>query len=297
MGAPRLPLLACCGLAARALHIGPGSVEVDWPDWYAEQRLDELAETQSAALLLAAPRAGTAGPQQRRARALPRTFWGCDGLPFRMAMPAHTATHAVSQALVQTLRSAGIPCASNAGQANNNHGLAQRVMDRAGWSAFNSSVSFVMGKDPWSRVVSAAAWMRGFNTSKEPDEQIREFREYLERMLPEHTHPAGIHPFAYLHSISEFAYAVPPGRSEEEQVLTYVGRVKDLSKSFRHVCGLLGVQERHCVDPSDARVRQHRVAGTNRVRTVDLFNDELRGRVARTWAKDIERFGFEFGEL
>jgi len=212
-------------------------------------------------------------------------------------MPAHTGTCTVSQALVSTFRAAGIPCAYNAGQDRDHHGLAQKAVNRLGWSGFNSTVSFVMAKDPWSRVVSAAAWMHGFNASKEPDEQIRDFRAYLDRMLPEHTHPGGIHPFAYLHSISDFAYAVPPGRSKEEQVLTYVGRVKDLSQSFKHVCMLLGVQEKHCIDPNDGRVSQHRVTGKNRVRTVDLYDDELRGRVAQIWAKDIERFGFEFGEL
>merc|ERR1719442_89688 len=73
--------------------------------------------------------------------------------------------------------------------------------------------------------------------------------------------------------------------------------VKDMSKSFMHVCELLGVRGEHCVDPNDSRVTQHRVSGQNRVRTVDLFDDELRGRVAEIWAQDIERFGFEFGEL
>jgi hypothetical protein len=269
-----------------------------------EQRLDELAAAQAAAVPWLATDAGNeagleARPSKsRNSHAVPRTYWGCDGLPFRMAMPAHTATCTVSQALVQTLQNAGISCREKwAGQDHDHHGLADSVIKRLGWSAFNSTISFVMGKDPWSRVVSAAAWMHGFNISEEPDAQIRDFREYVKRLLPAHTTPSGIHIFNYLHSISEFAYAVPPGKSEEEQVLTYVGRVNDMSKSFMHVCELLGVRGEHCVDPNDGRVTQHRVTGQSRVRTVDLFDDELRGRVADIWAQDIERFGFEFGEL
>jgi len=296
MACLRLPLLACCGLAAWAIHIGPGSEEP--PDFSVEQRLDELAAAQAAALPWFVPDAGKeVGLAGRKPHAELRTFWGCDGLPFRMAMPAHTGTCTVSQALVWTLRTAGIDCAQNAGQDHDHHGLAHSVIDRLGWSKFNSSISFVMGKDPWSRIVSAAAWMHGFNASTQPDEQIRDFRNFVYQMLPAHTTPSGIHRFNYLHSISEFAYATLPGKSEEEQVLTYVGRVKDMSKSFKHVCGLLGVREEHCVDPSDSRVRQHRVTGEARVRTADLFDDELRGRVAEIWAKDIERFGFVFGEL
>jgi len=158
--------------------------------------------------------------------------------------------------------------------------------------------------------VSAAAWMGGFNATEMPDEQIRAFRSYLYTKLPEQGTPSTVGVFNYLHSISDYAYAVPPGRTEEEQVVTYVGSVKDISRSFKHVCELLGVRREHCVDPNDPRVGQHKISSgglkvsadgkqlpTHRVRTVDLFDDELRGRVARIWAKDIERFGFVYGEL
>jgi len=198
-----------------------------------------------------------------------------------------------------TLKDAGRidqSCQKNAGQDHDHRGFATTIIERVGWKKFNSSVSFVMGKDPWSRVVSAASWMHGFNASDEPQKQIRDFRSFVYSKLPAKTTPRGIHKFNYLASISEYAYATPPGKSEEVQVLTYVGRVKKLSKSVKHACKLLGLKK-HCVSPNDPRIHQHRVTGENRVRTVDLYNDELRGRVAEIWAKDIEKFGFEFGEL
>jgi len=296
MACLRLRLLACCGLSARAIHVVPGNGEPS--DFSADQRLDELAEVQAAALAWFAPDAGEE-TITRVGHRKPATFWGCAKFPFRMAMPAHTGTCTVTTALSLTLKDAGIidkSCEKHAGQDHDHNGLAATVIERVGWTKFNSSVSFVMGKDPWSRVVSAAAWQHGFNASDEPQKQIRDFRSYVYSHLPAKTTPSGVHVFNYLHSISEFAYTTLPGKSEEEQVLTYVGRVKDMSESVKHICELLGVQE-HCVDPNDPRVTQHWVTGNKRVRTVDLFNDELRGRVAEIWEKDIERFGFEFGEL
>jgi hypothetical protein len=220
-----------------------------------------------------------------------------------MAMPPHTATCTVTQALALTLKDAGkidASCQKNAGQDHDHRGFATIVIERVGWTKFNSSFSFVMAKDPWSRVVTAAAWMGKFNTSDEPQKQISDFRSYVYDHLPAKTKPPakpwGIHKFNYLNSISQYAYATPPGQSEETQVLTYVGRVKKLAESMKHVCEALGLQE-HCVDPNDPRINQHHVSGGKRVRTVDLFDDELRGRVAEIWALDIERFGFEFGEL
>jgi hypothetical protein len=297
----RLPLLAHCGLSAWAIHIMPGSEES--PDFSAEQRLDELAAIQAAAIPGLFPEAELlAGSGSRRGHREPRTFWGCDTHPFWMAMPAHTATCTVGTALSLTLSDAGIPCRKNAGQDHDHEGLVGKHINRVGWTQFNSTISVVMAKDPWSRVVSAASWLKGFNASSEPEEQIRDFREFLSDRLPTkdmgpmYAVPSGMHKLRYLHSISEFAYAELFGRGYEEQVVTYVGRVKELSKSVKHICELLGLQA-YCVDPNDPRVKSHRVTGEKRVRTVDLFNDELRGRVADVWAKDIERFGFEFGEL
>jgi len=335
-----LPTLACCWLAANALHVGR-----DEPP-FVQQRLDELNARQDAAIYeadfsasLHARQDGSPLARLAKPRIL-NTFWGCDQKQFRMAMPAHSATCTVTQALVLTLKESGIACTRNgvpdnkkAGQNHDHNALAQNYIDQGSWSSFNSTVSFVFAKDPWSRLVSATHWLGGFNVASPPHEQIRDFRKFVKReLLVEECykpHPV-LHPdiqectpmvpsgntlFKYLHSFSEFAYAVPPGKSEEEQVVTYVGRVKDLSRSFKHVCSLLGVEKKHCVDPNDSRVSQHWItrsdlapktpdikqqdwqqANRSRVSTVELFDDELRERVARIWAKDIERFGFVFGE-
>jgi hypothetical protein len=302
---PLLSTFVCCWLAASTLHVAndvPPAVQ---------QRVGELIARREAALY------GDDDPQRGKYNHKLKTFWGCDELPFRMAMPAHSATCTVTSALVKTLEEAGIDCKHNgkpdakaAGQDHDHNGLAQSYIDQGLWNTFNSTVSWVMAKDPWSRIVSAASWLKGFNASSERHQQIRDFRKFVRENLPANTTPSGNHVFKYLHSISEFAYAVPPFTSEEVQVVTYVGRVKDLSGSFKHVCSILGVEQKNCVDPNDSRVRQHWEThggtgtgpqnwerGGTRPSTVDLFDDELRERVAQIWAKDIERFGFVFGEL
>jgi hypothetical protein len=316
MGPLHLPVLACCLRGAWAIHAQRGEP----PAFSAEQRLDELdalladgSAGEEPALLI-----GERRPKWKDLGMATRQ-WGCSSRPFRMAMPAHTGTCTVTKALTLSLQSANISCTDsagkpvkNAGQDHDHRGLARTVIGKIGWARFKnlSSVSWVMGKDPWSRIVSSTVWLNALNTSKTPDEQISDFRQYLYKNLPAadspEAFPSGDHIFNYLHSISEFAYAVPPGKcpgpracteSDEEQVLGYVGSVKDISGSFRHICKLVGIPEEHCVDPSDPRVTQHRISGSSRVRTADLFDEELRGRVARIWAKDIERFGYEFGEL
>jgi len=246
-----------------------------------EQRMEELSVRQASAVASLVE--------------LERGKWGCPGMEFRMLMPAHTGTCVVSNAIAHSILRANIPCGWTKKKRGNIHQdhlhevTADRAIREETWKKFNTTTSFVIGKDPWSRVVSAVGWKHGINGSDPPAKQISDFREYL--------YKHGLEAVAYLRSISVYAYGTPPGSTTETQVLSYVGRAKDMSKSMKHICSIIGIPAEHCVDPSDPVVQQHHVTGGNRVRTEDLFDDELRGRVAERWKLDIERFGFKFGEM
>jgi hypothetical protein len=245
-----------------------------------DQRLDELTSRQEAA---------AEGLLQENG------MWGCPGMEFRMMMPAHTGTCSISSALAHSILRAKIPCGwtkkkkGNIHQGHFHEWTASVRIQNEGWKEFNRTPSFVIAKDPWSRVISAVAWNHGLNASAAPEEQIMQFRSYLKQH--------GLNSVSYLRSISAYAYSVPPGSDIEQQVVSYVGRATDMSGSMKKICKLIGIPDEHCVDPNDPVVSQHHVTGGNRVRTVDLFDDELRGRVAERWAKDIERFGLKFGEF
>jgi len=277
-------LIAFVGCPAIALKFDPDGLPG------LEQRLEELSARQLEAQVW------MTGPPDSSARQ--RVTWGCPDLPFWMAMPPHTATCTMMQALRHSFKDQNIKCDKVSGNPHDHTMTAKRYAGSVGWEKINSTFSFVIGKDPWSRVVSAVTWVRGMNTSAPRQEQIRQFRDFVRTYLPEKPGAAGqIGPFTYLRSISDYAYASRDATSPEVQVVRYVGKARELSVSMARVCMALGIEKDSCMDPNDPRVSQHHVSGPRRIPTVELFDDELRERVASIWHKDIERFGYKFGEL
>lgn len=146
---------------------------------------------------------------------------------------------------------------------------------------------FTFIRNPWARAVSAYDFLKGGGVEEHdrawrdrhmlPDES---FADFVRRWLTPANASTEIH-FVPQWDFLSIASWSDPG-------LDFVGRFEHLEADFEEVCRHLGVQR--------ALPHVNRSANHESRDYPDRYDDASARRVAEVYARDVERFGYRFGE-
>ena len=156
------------------------------------------------------------------------------------------------------------------------HLTADHIREEVGEDIFKSFFKFAVVRNPWDKLVSEYAYIS--NTSRE---------KYIIKRLGLST--AGV-------SFSEFAEAVCKSNFVNTHLFTqslmvgdsldFIGKFENLQEDFNIVCDKIGIPRQELTHINKSQHKHY----------TEYYDDETREIVAEKYSKDIECFGYEFGE-
>lgn len=216
----------------------------------------------------------------------------CFGNDFLFLQPPHTGTVAVQHALSMSFQRMNVTPCTHTLRHRHDAGHRRYSFTKAGWAKWSKYVTFAFARDPWSRVVSCAAWEGAIDgplqsANRTAEENIQAFRAFVINGARHKT----LCP--YMPSIIKYTHGRPPGEVEQRQVVTYIGRTSELDAGYKHVCELIGIPADRCVDISETP--GHCVSSCCKGRPpkiADYYDAATRDIVAELYKDDIDAFGF-----
>ena len=141
--------------------------------------------------------------------------------------------------------------------------------------------SFTFVRNPWCRAVSDYFWMKRHLNLEDT------FKNYLllkgnfdtQRLRYPHSNKKGRGD----HIVPQSDFIL---NSNGEQIVDFIGRFETLQQDFDIVCDKIGIARQQLPHKNKTKHKHY----------TEYYDDETRQIVAEKYAKDIEYFGYEFGE-
>jgi hypothetical protein len=132
---------------------------------------------------------------------------------------------------------------------------------------------FTFVRNPWSREVSSFLYEKRF--VKRPGGVQNDFKDFLKN--PRYMNPQ--------HAFCQFDYIT---NSNGEPSLDFIGKFENLQQDFDRICNKIGVPQKKLPHSCKSNFRNKPYVG--------FYNSTTKKMVAEKYAKDIEYFGYKFGE-
>tara|TARA_B100001989_G_scaffold113698_1_gene79762 strand:- start:3326 stop:3874 length:549 start_codon:yes stop_codon:yes gene_type:complete len=142
--------------------------------------------------------------------------------------------------------------------------------------AYPDYFSFAFTRNPWDRFVSAFFYLEQGGMF---ENDRKSYNKYINGL-----------------SFTEFVLKYQSDRiriahfSEQhlwlDGNLSFIGKVENFQEDFNTVCDKIGIAKRQLPKKNKSKHAHY----------TEYYNDETRGIIAEKYAKDIERFGYKFGE-
>jgi hypothetical protein len=139
--------------------------------------------------------------------------------------------------------------------------------------------NFCFVRNPWSRFLSAYSYLRRGGRGSRGDSQDAKIINQFE-------------------NLKEFSYNFDKIKNDfvdkhfYEQVywvddkVDFIGRFENLQEDFNIICDKIGISQQQLTHKNKSKHKHY----------TEYYDDETREIVAEKYAKDIEYFGYEFGE-
>jgi len=137
-------------------------------------------------------------------------------------------------------------------------------------------------RNPWDRTVSAFHYMRKGGCGEHNQDDYRDFKKYFNE------------PKSFEEFIKSNTFNAVVDNQQHFKAMTYyldgnldfIGRFENLQEDFDIVCDKIGIPQQKLPHKNKSKHKHY----------TEYYDDETREIVAEKYAKDIEYFGYKFGE-
>ena len=137
--------------------------------------------------------------------------------------------------------------------------------------------SFAFVRNPFSRMVSA--WKCQWVSCN----QYKTFKDFILYFLPESN---SITFFRWSHVMPFTDTRMKLFNSNGNQLIDFIGKVENLQEDFNIICDKIGIPQQQLPHKNKTKHKHY----------MEYYDDETREIVAQKYARDIEYFGYKFGE-
>lgn len=141
--------------------------------------------------------------------------------------------------------------------------------------AFEYSFSFA--RNPFSRIVSA--WKTPWVSGNEFDKFSKFVKDFCVK-------PSNYNFFRWSHVMSIFDPRMKLFNDQGDQLVNFIGKMESYQSDFDIVCDKIGIPRQKLPHKNKTKHKHY----------TEYYDDETREIVAEKYAKDIEYFGYKFGE-
>lgn len=133
-------------------------------------------------------------------------------------------------------------------------------------------LKFSFVRNPWDRILSLYLYKIKKNAASDPKwhEVNITFQDYLKKVALKQM-PISKPQFDYF---------------KDPELMTFIGRFENLQQDFDIICDKIGIPQQQLPHVNKTKHKHY----------TEYYDDEMREIVAEKYAKDIDYFGYEFGE-
>ncbi len=156
------------------------------------------------------------------------------------------------------------------------HLMSSNIIKAIGMDVFNQYFTFSFSRNPWDKIVS----QYHFTVQRRKDLQHKiginensSFKEYINKLFSVDV---------YIQWEQQYKFLYIDGKC----VVDFIGKFENLQQDFDIVCDKIGMSRQQLPHKNKSKHKHY----------TEYYDDETRQIVAEKYAKDIECFGYKFGE-
>ena len=156
------------------------------------------------------------------------------------------------------------------------HLIATHILNEVGEDIFSNYFKFSFVRNPWDKLVSQFKYNRNRSDLREiigVDKETK-FHEYLIKLNSTRNHVQWDCQHKFLYD------------DNGKLLVDFIGRFENFQQDFTTICDKIGIPKQNLPHKNKTK-REH---------YTKYYDDETKQIVAEKYAKDIEYFGYEFGE-
>jgi hypothetical protein len=151
-------------------------------------------------------------------------------------------------------------------------------------SGFYNYFRFTFTRNPWSRAISDYLWMTNTDVNSSREMRKGTFSEYLNNKNDFNIKNLKNKSFyRYDHILPQTDFILD---ENGQSMVNFIGKIENLQQDFNTVCDKIGIPQQELPHANK----------TNHKHYTEYYDDETREIVAQKYARDIECFGYKFGD-